>query len=163
MQEAVSRAYSTLGKETGSDRALLPQMLQGGIGMVKLRSLKDLHKKKESHIIKTIGKDDEVIIDEFVRIDDLKQMAIPYVKLKDATPKDNKISLYFHCKSCLTNGKPSQVDVGWAGSQSRIVVECKNCRKVVAVFDLAEAQSDVVAHMMNLTDQDLKEEKDDAD
>ena len=131
--------------------------------MTKPKTLKDL--KLHSCIVEgrikhnhmgSFGEHVGKLDDGFLK-KDLKQMAIEYQILRRATPKDNKISLYFHCKACLEAGNPSQVDVGFAGSQSRFVVECKNCKKLVKVIDLAETQADIVTYIFNLTEEDLKE------
>lgn len=75
---------------------------------------------------------------------------IKTLKVPD-TPEYDNIKMFYHCKFCLRKGEQSgTMEVGNSRSLSKIIIQCRNCKKPVKIIDLAQTQADAIKHLFKI-------------
>jgi len=133
-----------------------------------------MKKKKDKHttfkILKNLGKvgilvpditkkqpcKEPLVLKYHIKMDELREEVIKYVKRQQIPKSYNKIELFFHCKKCFKKGNPSgSMEVGFSKSKSLILVQCKNCKGIVQRINLAQVQNDWIEYFFNITKKEI--------
>ena len=81
----------------------------------------------------------------------LRREAVRHIK-RQRIQNYRKITEYFQCERCIGEGMPAGIlEVGYATSKMKIVIQCHHCKNVVQAIDIAEIKNEWIRNFLNIT------------
>jgi hypothetical protein len=88
--------------------------------------------------------------DKIAYSDMLRREAIRHIK-RQRIQNYRKITEYFSCGRCTGEGRPLGIlEVGYATSKMKIIIQCHHCKNVVQAIDIAEIKNEWIRNFFNI-------------